>query len=152
MIIEDDIVIEKVINELKKTPEFERAGALVIFIGFVKGNLGNNVRVHELIYEAYKPYAETKLSQLAKEYSKKPNVIDVKIYHKISSLKPKETTVYIFVAAVDRNTAFNVAKEVLEKVKHETPIWKLERRNDGEYWVLGDGKRVPRPKLIRESQ
>ena len=145
-IIEDNISIDNVIEDMKKNPEFIRSGAVVVFIGFVKGIVGNNVKVYELLYDAYKPFANTKLKEIAEEYSRKPNVIDVRIYHKVSKLKPKETTVYIFVSAIDRKTAFNVAKEVLERVKHEAPIWKLEIRSDGEYWVLSDGKRIPRPK------
>ena len=146
LIIEDNISIDNVIEDMKKKPEFIRSGAVVVFIGFVKGLIEDDIEVYELLYDAYKPFANAKLKEIAEEYSKRPNVVDVRIYHKVSRLKPKETTVYIFVSAIDRKTAFNVAKEVLERVKHEAPIWKLEIRSDGEFWVLGDGKRVPRPK------
>ena len=51
---------------------------------------------------------------------------------------------YVFVAANNRVRAFEVLREVVERVKHEVPIFKLEIRSDGEFWVLGDGKRVKR--------
>lgn len=151
LIIEEDVSVDNIIEEMRKNPEFIRSGAVVIFIGFVKGFVENNVEVYELSYDAYKPFANVKLKEIAEKYSRKPNVIDVRIYHKVSKLKPKETTVYIFVSAIDRKTAFNIAREVLERVKHETPIWKLERRSDGEFWVLGDGRRVPRPRTTRQQ-
>jgi len=150
-IIEEDISVDGIIEEMKKNPEFIRSGAVVVFIGFVKGLVEGNVEVYELSYDAYKPFANAKLKEIAEEYSRKPNVIDVRVYHKVSRLKPKESTVYIFVSAIDRKTAFDIAREVLEKVKHETPIWKLERRSDGEFWVLGNGRRVPRPKTTQQQ-
>ncbi|MEM0121978.1 MAG: MoaD family protein, partial [Saccharolobus sp.] len=33
-------------------------------------------------------------------------------------------------------------KEALELVKHTTGIWKLEVRDDGEYWVVAGNTRV----------
>jgi molybdopterin synthase catalytic subunit len=50
------------------------------------------------------------------------------------------------VSAVNREVAFRVAREALERVKHEVPIFKLERRDDGDYWVVGDGRRIPKEK------
>jgi len=118
-------------------------GALVMFMGFVKGVV-DNVQVTNLIYEAHEHYALKKLDEIAKSYSKVEGVIDVVIFHRVGNLKPGEPTIYIFVTAVNRRIAFKVASEVLERVKHEVPIFKLEKRSNGEYWVLGDGKRVKR--------
>lgn len=145
-IVQDRVKIEKVLETIKKDPDFLKAGALVIFIGHVKGVVENGKEVYELIYEAYEPYASKKLHEIACEAAKHENVVDVRIYHRISKLKPKDETLYIFVTATDRKTAFKTAENVLEQVKKEAPIWKLEIRDDGEYWIVGNGKRIPRPK------
>lgn len=36
---------------------------------------------------------------------------------------------------------------ILERVKAEPPIFKLEKRDDGEYYVIGEGRRVKREEI-----
>jgi len=143
-VITQDVDIEKVIQKIRNVKDFDKVGAMVIFIGFVKGTIGNK-KVYRLSYEAYEPYASKKLQEIANDLLKDDKVVDVRIYHKVANLKPGETTIYIMVSAIDRNTAFETARKAIERVKKEVPIWKLEVRDNGEYWVIGDGKRVPRP-------
>jgi len=119
------------------------AGALASFVGFVKGFV-DGYRVEELYYEAVSEYTERALWSIAERYSRAPGVRDVAIYHYHGTRMPGDFTVYIFVTAVDRHQAFTVAAMVLEEVKHNAPIYKLERREDGEYWILGDRTRIPR--------
>ncbi len=119
------------------------AGSIAAYIGFVKGVVEGH-KVHSLDYEAYDPYAVKKLREIAEDYTRKGEACAVAIIHRVGSLKPGETTVYILVAAEPRDKAFKIAREILERVKREAPIFKLERRDDGEYWVLGDGTRIPR--------
>ena len=144
-IVKHDVSLEAIINDMRRNKDFEKAGAVVIFIGFVKG-IVEGKKVYSLSYEAYEPYATKKLQEIADDALRREGVIDVRIYHKVMKLKPKETTVYIVVAATNRQIAFDVARDILERVKKEAPIWKLEVRDDGEYWIIGDGKRIPRPK------
>ena len=119
------------------------AGAIVSFVGFVKGVVEGR-RVYELYYEAVREYAEEMLYRIAEKYSTAPGVGDIAIYHYHGSRRPGDYTVYIMVTAVDRHQAFTTAAMVLEEVKHRAPIYKLERREDGEYWILGDRTRIPR--------
>jgi molybdopterin synthase catalytic subunit len=139
----DGIVeVEEEINDMAKTSASEGAGALVAFIGFVKGKVGD-ANVFGLDYEAYEPYATKRLQTIASDALKDERVKEVRIYHRKGSLKPGEPTVYIFVSSVERSSAFDVARKVLERVKEEVPIFKLERREDGEFWIVGH-KRVRR--------
>jgi len=144
-IIKKPIDLNSTTKELSISATKKGGGALVLFMGFVKGVV-NNAEVTNLVYEAYEPYASKKLNEIAKDYSKMEGVLDVIILHRIGNLKPGEPTIYIFVTAVNRKLAFKVASEALERVKHEVPIFKLEKRSNGEYWVMGDGKRVKREK------
>ncbi len=142
-IVKDRVSIDEVASRIAEKASQEGAGALVVFMGFVKGVVDGN-RVDILEYEAYEPYATRTLKEIAEKYASREGVTDIIVYHRVGSLRPGEPTIYIFVAAKDRHTAFQVAAEVLEEVKHKTPIFKLERRSDGDYWVFGDGVRVPR--------
>ncbi len=127
-------------EEVKKLVDETGPGAVVAFFGFVKG-IVDGKRVEELEYEAYEPYATKKIEEIERSIE---GVKKVKIYHRIGRLKPGEPTIYILVAATGRREAFEGAREALERVKHEVPIFKLERREDGEYWVIGDGRREKR--------
>jgi len=119
------------------------AGALAVFIGFVKGVVENR-NVMELVYEVYEPYASQKLRQLAYEASKKPGVLAVHIKHRKGAAKPGDITLLVAVVGESRNIAIDTLAQLLERIKHEVPVFKLERREDGEFWVVGDGKRIPR--------
>ncbi len=141
--VTNPISLDKLAEELARHAAREGAGALVVFMGFVKGVVDGE-RVERLIYEAYEPYATKILNEIAEKYSRIDGVLDVVVYHRIGELKPGEPTIYVAVTAMNRHVAFRVAAEVLEEVKHKAPIYKLEKRSDGDYWVVGDGTRIPK--------
>ncbi len=119
------------------------AGALAVFIGFVKGVVDDR-RVLELVYEAYEPYASQKLYQIASEASTRPGIYAVHIRHRKGPAKPGEPTLLIAVVGENRRTAIDTLSWIIERVKRDVPVFKLERRENGEFWIVGDGKRVPR--------
>lgn len=149
-IIEEELDVNKIIKEIMEESSPVGGGALVLFIGFVKGKV-NEHTVKELVYEAYMPYALTKLKKIVREEALRNGIVSVKVYHRIGRIEPGKPTIYIFVTATSRKIAFNVASKILERIKHEVPIFKLERRNDGEYWVIGDSERVKRKVINSEG-
>jgi len=124
----------------------EGGGAIVVFQGYVKGVVEGE-EVEYLEYTAYQEYAEEALCRLAREVAEGHGVLEAHVYHRVGRLGPGEPTIYIVVAARGRREAFSAAAELLERVKHEAPIFKLEKRSSGEYWVLGD-KRIPRREVV----
>ena len=142
-IVQSPIDINREVMDIIEKTAPLGGGGVVIFVGYVKGKVDNaNVKVLE--YEAYEPYATLKIREIEEWAKKQAGVLEVRIYHSVGSLRPGDTTLYVFVSAVNREVAFRVARETLERVKHEVPIFKLERRDDGDYWVVGDGRRIPR--------
>ena len=142
-IIDKAIDINEVVREVIEYSYKKGGGALAIFIGYVKGVVDNK-NVHELKYTAYQPYATKKLIDIVKEESQDSDIICVKVFHRIGNLLPGEPSVYVFVSAITREKAFEKAKTILERIKHEVPIYKLEKREDGEFWVMGDRTRIKR--------
>lgn len=119
-------------------------GAIAVFIGVVKGYVDGH-RVDELIYEAYEPYTSKMLDKIAtEEIMNNDSISAIEILHRVGSSRPGEKTLYIAVVAKGRKEAIDVLSRVLERVKHEVPIFKLERRDDGEYWIIGESKRIRR--------
>ncbi|QOJ78316.1 molybdenum cofactor biosynthesis protein MoaE [Infirmifilum lucidum] len=121
----------------------DKAGAVAIFIGRVKGVVDGKI-VNELHYETLEPLSTSTLAKIGEEESQKHMLLYTAIYHKRGPAKPGEPVLFIGVAAEGRREALEALREVLERVKHEAYVWKLERREDGEYWIIGDRKRVPR--------
>lgn len=122
----------------------DKAGAVAIFIGRVKGVIDGN-RVNELHYETLEPLSTSTLAKIGEEESQKHKLFYAAVYHKRGAAKPGEPVLFIGVAAEGRREALEALREILERVKHEAYVWKLERREDGEYWIIGDRKRVPKP-------
>ncbi len=119
------------------------AGSLVVFMGFVKGVVDGR-RVHSLSYEAVEDLALQRMREIAEDAASRPGVYAVEIIHRVGRLEPGEPTIYILVVAEPRWKAFCLASELLDRVKKDVPVYKLEAREDGEYWILGEHTRVPR--------
>lgn len=146
-VVQKPVDLNKEVQDIIEKTAPRGGGGVVIFVGYVKGKVGDaNVEVLE--YEAYEPYATSKIREIEEWARRLDGVLEARIYHSVGSLRPGDATLYVFVSAVNREVAFRVAREALERVKHEVPIFKLERRDDGDYWVVGDGRRIPKsPRL-----
>mgnify|MGYP000064703727 CR=1 FL=1 len=142
-IISEELSLEKIVNELVKKTSSKGAGALTIFMGYVKG-LVNGVKVKKLVYEAYEPYASRKLQEIACSIANKYSAHYVGIFHRIGSLEPGEVSVYIIIATTSRHESFEAVKEAIERVKRDVPIFKLEKRENGDFWIVGNGIRIPK--------
>ncbi|WP_338603566.1 MoaD family protein [Sulfolobus tengchongensis] len=142
-----DLIINKKFDLLEEIRRFREkapleAGSMVIYVGFVKGIVDNH-KVYELRYEAYEEYTKKRFQEIKDEMKKKYNdLIDLEIIHVIDSMKPGENVLLIMALGKGRKDAIDAVKEALELVKHTTGIWKLEIRDDGEYWVVAGNTRV----------
>jgi len=121
------------------------SGAISIFIGVVKGSVDGH-KVHELVYESAEEAAIEQLKNIATEEGVKHGLSGVLIWHYTGARKPGEITLIIATVGKSRDEAISAARAILERVKREVPIFKLEKREDGEYWIIGDSTRYLRRK------
>ncbi len=135
-LVEDRVSLDDLAEEFASAAAGRGAGSLVIFMGFVKGVVDGK-KVYRLSYEAVEELALRKLREIAEEAASRPGVEAIAVYHRLGSLEPGEPTIYVAVVAEPRQLAFSLAAEVLDRVKKEVPVYKLEVREDGEYWILG---------------
>uniref|UniRef100_A0A7C4B8H5 Molybdenum cofactor biosynthesis protein MoaE n=1 Tax=Thermofilum pendens TaxID=2269 RepID=A0A7C4B8H5_THEPE len=126
-------------------------GAVAVFVGRVKGVVEGK-RVDSLEYEVLEPQASLTLQRICEEEAEKHGLAGVRVYHKRGLARVGEPVLFIAAASKGRREALEALREILERVKHEAFVWKLERREDGEYWVLGDSKRVPRGQASSASR
>ncbi len=146
----EPIDFEQVVRDMIEYSYDKGGGALAVFVGFVKGVVEGR-RVESLLYTAHDNYAIRVFQEIARTAIRKYNGIhEIRIIHRLGELKPGSTTLYILVSGVSRSQTIAAMKEVLERVKHEAPIYKLEKREDGEFWVIGD-QRIKRAGQNRET-
>ncbi|MEM4035880.1 MAG: molybdenum cofactor biosynthesis protein MoaE [Fervidicoccaceae archaeon] len=135
--------VASLLRELASSGGPEGFGGIAIFVGCVKG-LVDGKRVKRLVYEAYEPFASRKLREISESFSSDPNVNSVVIAHASGELSPGDIALFIAVSARDRKRALEALSSALERVKAEAPIFKLEVREDGEFYVVGNSVRVKR--------
>jgi len=140
-ILDEDSEVD--FNQLLKGLMNSGAGALSVFVGFVKKYVEDH-EVYELEYSAVNSVALKQLEKIAHEEAEKHGLNAVVLWHYLGKRKPGDVTVIIATVAQNRVSALNATRNILERVKKEVPIFKLERRSDGEYWVVGDAKRYQR--------
>jgi len=134
----DEISLMDLLNKIKMNKDLEKAGAIMVFIGIVRGIGVKGGKVKKLRLEAYKEQAEESLEKIAKEILEKPGIVDVRIHHFVGELNVGEDIVYISVAGGHRNEVFEALREAIDRMKKEAAIWKKEITDLGEYWVSGE--------------
>jgi len=126
------INVDSVVNKVLNTD----SGAVVIFLGTVRRS-SQGREVLYLEYEAYESMAMREFRKLAVETKSKWDVKKVSIVHRIGRLKVGEVSVVIAVASPHRDHAYKASRYIIEKLKHEVPIWKKEAWAGGLEWIHG---------------
>jgi len=107
-----------------------RAGAVVLFEGVTR-------EVAELDYEAYEEMAEPRLATIAEEEADRHGLCAVAVEHRTGTVPLGEPSVLVAVSAPHRGEAFAGARAVIDRVKAEAPIWKVEVSEAGRRRVEG---------------
>ena len=126
--------LKALIEKVKKSPETPKCGAIGVFIGFVR-ELSDGRRVVKLEYEKYGDVFDRVLEEIEDELREYQGVAEVKIHHKVGSLKPGEDIVYVVVMGEHRKDIWEPLARSMEIVKERLPVWKKEVYEDGEEWV-----------------
>jgi MoaE-MoaD fusion protein len=114
-----------------------RAGAVVTFQGVTR-------EVDRLEYEAYAEMAEERLATIAAEAVERHGLCAAAVEHRVGEVPLSDPSVIVAASAPHRGEAFAGAREIIDRVKAEAPIWKKEIEAGEERWV--EGRRPgPRP-------
>ena len=105
-------------------------GAVVTFLGTVRDHHRGR-RVERLHYAAYRPMAERALAAIVADLEAEHEDLAAAIVHRLGEVPVGEPSVVIAVASPHRAAAFAAAREALERLKREVPIWKREHYADG---------------------
>ena len=107
------------------------AGALVIFTGVTRD-------VEALHYEAYREMAEETIAGIARECVERHGLEAVAIEHRVGDVMLGQPSVVVAVSAAHRDEAFAGAREAIDRIKAQAPIWKRELGSEQpSRWVKG---------------
>jgi MoaE-MoaD fusion protein len=103
-----------------------RAGAVVTFMGVTR-------EVDELEYEAYAEMAQRKIEEIVAAAIARHGLCAAAAEHRVGTVPLSEPSVVVAVSAAHRDAAWGGAREIIDEIKAQAPIWKKE---EGE-WVRG---------------
>ncbi len=107
-----------------------RAGAVVTFQGVTR-------EVERLEYEAYAEMASAKLAEIAAQAIERHGLCAAAVEHRVGDVPLSEPSVAVAASAPHRGEAFAGAREIIDRVKAEAPIWKKEIEGGEGRWVEG---------------
>jgi MoaE-MoaD fusion protein len=118
-------------DELSRWVGDPGAGAIVTFQGVTR-------EVASLDYEAYREMAEERIAAILDECVERHGLLAAAAEHRIGNVPLGEPGVVVAVAASHREEAFSGAREAIDRIKAEAPIWKreLDAAGAGD-WVQG---------------
>ena len=106
------------------------AGAVVSFQGITR-------EVESLEYEAYAEMAEERIAAILIDCCERHDLEAAAAEHRTGTVPLGEPSVIVAVAAGHRGEAFAGAREAIDRIKAEAPIWKQEVEGGEARWVEG---------------
>jgi molybdenum cofactor biosynthesis protein MoaC len=123
------------IDELSAAVVRPGAGAIVVFAGTTRD-------VDRLEYEAYREMASERIATILDDCAARHGLEAAAAEHRVGSVPRGEPSVVVAVSAAHRGEAFAAAREAIDRIKSEAPIWKREVELAGEgergRWVEGE--------------
>jgi len=134
------LALAELIESVKKHPDYNKVGAMALFIGVVRGETKEGESVSRLELEAYDEKGNEVLERICQDLKHEKGIVDVQVHHFTGEFDLGEDLVYVLVAGGHRENVFPVLREAVERYKKEAPIFKKEYAKDRKgriksYWV-----------------
>lgn len=122
------------VTEVMDAVQHEAAGGLTMFVGRVR-NHDHGMSVAGLDYSAH-PLALQRLRAVSMDVAARHDVRAIAAVHAVGRLAVGDLAVVVAAAADHRGTAFDAARDLIDTLKSEVPIWKHQAFGDGtQQWV-----------------
>ena len=113
-------------------------GAECIFVGRTRDEVHDEYgKLLHLSYEVYEPMAIKLMQVMCEEIAQQYDARAVHMIHSKGDVGPGQGSVVIQVATPHRSESFVACKALIDRLKHELPIWKREIWECGETYVEG---------------
>jgi MoaE-MoaD fusion protein len=107
------------VEQLSALVSDSRAGAVVTFQGVTR-------EVSRLAYEAYVEMARERIAAILADCVAAHGLCAAAAEHRVGDVALGEPSVLVAVSAPHREEAFTAAREAIDRIKAEAPIWKVE--------------------------
>jgi molybdopterin synthase catalytic subunit len=107
------------------------AGAVLLFEGTVRDHSEGLTGVVALEYEAQASMAERIIAAILAETSAEIPIRKAVVRHRLGRVELGDPTILIAVSAAHRDEAYRASRRIIDRIKHEAPIWKREILRDG---------------------
>ena len=125
-------------EELRRAVQDDAAGASLIFEGVVRNHSDGHTGIVALEYEARLPMADKLIVRILDEVRSEIPVLKIAVRHRVGRVELREPAVIIAVSAAHRDEAYRASRRIIDRIKHEAPVWKREIFADGtSEWSLG---------------
>lgn len=125
-IISEEINVSKLLDQAHSP----KAGGIVLFCGEVRGNQQGKP-VSYLVYEAYAPLADKVIREIIQTAIQIWNLTHAVALHRIGKLGISDCAVAVVTAHAHRSEAYAANQYIIDRIKHEAPVWKCEYFEDG---------------------
>lgn len=115
------------------------SGAVVTFVGRVR-DINLQCNVTGLHIEHYPGMTEKVLEELVGQANTRWNISRTRIIHRIGNLQVSDNIVFVGVASMHREDAFNAAAFLMDFLKTQAPFWKKESTQSGGVWLDSQDK------------
>lgn len=124
-VIAEPLSVDRVLG-LVSGPE---VGGITLFVGLVR-NHDEGQSVRSLDYTGH-PSAAAELERVARAVAERHDVLAVAAEHRVGHLEIGDLAVVVAAGAVHRTNAFAAARDLIDTLKGEVPIWKEQHFTDG---------------------
>ena len=107
--------------------EDQVSGGVAVFVGRVRPDASASGRVSALFYEAHEPMAERAIRELERATRKRFRARKIVVKHRLGLVPVGAASVIVGAACAHRTAAFAACRFLIERVKHQVPIWKSDQ-------------------------
>ncbi len=107
-------------------------GAVASFIGLARGKADGGAALE---LEAYAGFTEAAITDMAAEATRRFDLQDVRIVHRVGRMAAGEAIVLVLTAAAHRRAAFEACDYLMDHLKSRAPLWKKEHGGGEARWI-----------------
>ena len=108
-------------------------GGHSIFLGQVRADIINEKPVAAIEYTTYEEMALEKMFEIREAIFAKYDLTCMHVYHSLGKVGAGEICLFVFTSSKHRRMAIDACTELVEKIKHELPVWGKELFEDESY-------------------
>ena len=124
------------VSEETKILQKNNTGAIVIFVGVVRGyDEKNDQKINSMTLEHYSGMTESEIEKIIVESYKRWELTGVTVIHRVGELIPSDQIVFVGVSSKHRQNAFDGCNFIMDWLKTKAPFWKVEECNNKKKWV-----------------